>query len=152
MYGGHGFVIETSHDALLIASGDDLAKSYIAGNNKASLPADIDKEMSGKSMAVYIDINSLMDQARFADTGRRRVAEMAKSTFKDFIITADKSDGKTGSGLFELNFVNQDENSLASLVKFMAAVQQEDLIREHNGTLPPEFPGTDSDSSGDQPH
>ncbi len=147
MFGGHGFVIETTNDNLLIASGDDLINSYTAGNNKASIPADADKEMSGKSMMMYIDINSLIGKTKFSDTSRSKVAEMAKTTFKNIVFSADKSDGKSSTGEFELNLINQDENSLASLVKFMVVAHKEELNRKQNAIIPPSFPGEEKDSA-----
>ncbi|MBS1747031.1 MAG: DUF4836 family protein [Bacteroidetes bacterium] len=147
MFGGHGFVIETTNDALLIASSDDLVKSYTTGNNKASLPADIDKEINGKSMLGYFDINSLIGKIKNSDTTGNKTAEAAKSTFKNLVFYSNKSDGNTSSGIFELNFVNQDENSLASLVKFMVVAQNERNLREQNRITPPDFPGDESDST-----
>jgi hypothetical protein len=118
--GGHEFVIETTGDALLIGSSDDLLKSYDAGKSKNSLPVDIEKEINNKSSAIYIDVASMLNNINTTDTSDIKVLNQAKATFKNLVATSDKGDGKTITGNFELNFINQNENSLASLAKFMA--------------------------------
>src|SRR4029077_3504132 len=118
--GGHDFVIETTGDALLIGSSDELIKSYESGKSKATLPGDIKKEINDKSSAVYVDITSILKNINPTDTSDVKVLNQAKATFKNFIATSDKGNGKTITGDLELNFMNQNENSLASLAKFMA--------------------------------
>ena len=155
-HGGHGFVIEATGDNFYISSGDALIKAYEAGNNKSSLPADVDKEISNKSMAVYIDIAALLntkakDSSLDIHLHDRSLAfnntrAAAKETFKNFIASTDKGDGKTMKANLELNFVNAGENSLASFVKFMAIAHKENPDHKHGWTsYPPlsRLPGAD---------
>ncbi|HEX5152771.1 MAG TPA: DUF4836 family protein [Parafilimonas sp.] len=140
--GGHGFVIENDNASLFISSSDELIKAYQAPGNKAALPADIEKKISDKTMALYVDINQLLQNKTTKDSSADihlrdsyyvfNVSKAAKETFKNIIATTDKGDGKTVKGNFELNFVNTNENSLASLTKFMAIARKEKL-REKNG-------------------
>jgi len=130
--GGHGFVIETTGNALLIGSGDELIKAYETGNVKASLPADIDKALNDKSMALYVDINSIFNKTSVAGNAGNEMMSTARTTFKDFIGTADKGDGKTIKGSFQLDLVDQHENSLASLAKFIATMNKEEMDRKQD--------------------
>ncbi len=160
-HGGHGFVIEANGDNFFISSGEGLIKAYEAGNNKSSLPADVDKEISGKSMAMYIDIAALLNNKAkdssfdihlhdgYLAFNNTRTA--AKETFKNFIASTDKGDGKTVSGKLELNFVNTNENSLAGFIKFMAIANKEKQAHKNGWTTYPplsRLPGADSLQTG----
>ena len=133
IFGGHDFVIEATPDNFFIASDDALIKAYESSNNNSALSAEVEKEINGKSMAMYVDMGKLLDTSRqvalhdsyyvFSDSGKTWQA--AKSTFKNFIGYTEKGDGKTTRSAFELNTVNQNENSLASLAKFIAIVHQD---------------------------
>ncbi|HYK46367.1 MAG TPA: DUF4836 family protein [Parafilimonas sp.] len=144
IFGGHDFVIEATPDNLFIASDDALIKAYESSNNKSALSADVEKEINGKSTAMYVDIEKLLDTSRqvtvhnsyaFSDSGKTWQA--AKSTFKNFIGYTEKGDGKTTTSAFELNTVNQNENSLASLVKFIAVAHHDWQHRTNVGIHPP---------------
>jgi hypothetical protein len=141
MSGGHGFIIETGNNSLLIASSDELIKAYESAGSKAVMPADIEKQVNDKSMALYIDINNLLRDTRSSDTttGLRKkedtvytfgIPGLAKETFKDFIATVDKSDGKTARADVVLNLMNTNENSLSVIAKFLSAMKAEQLKRE----------------------
>lgn len=139
--GGHGFVIGTGNNSLLVASSDELIKSYqSSSSNAATLPEGIEKQINNKSMALYIDINKLMQNKPGKDISAgtygtdtsytNNVAKAAQETFKNFIASAYKDDGKTFKSNFELNFVNANENSLASLTKFIAIAHKENEKRK----------------------
>ena len=155
--GGHGFVIETGNNSLLISSSDELIKAYQSPGNKNGLPPDIEKKISNKSMALYVDINNLLLNKAAEDTGAdihwndsyyfHNVSRAAKETFKDFIATTDKGDGKTIQGSFELNFVNTNENSLASLTKFLAIAREEKLKNKNGWTANPPLSGSGDEDS-----
>ncbi|MBV9962479.1 MAG: DUF4836 family protein [Parafilimonas sp.] len=130
--GGHGFVIETTGNALLIGSSDELIKAYEAGSGKASLPADIDKNLGDKSMALFVDINSIFNKTAVTGNAGNEMLNTARTTFKDFVATTNKSDGKIIKGNFELNLINQNENSLASLVKFIAAMHKQEMQKKED--------------------
>jgi len=135
--GGHGFAIEVADDKLIIASGTEMADAYKSSTQKSSLPQDVEKEINNKSMAFYVDINSLLNNTDAEQPAAIHLhdkyfvfansMQAAKATFKNFLVTSDKSDGKTYKANFELNFVNDNENSLASLAKFIAFAHKEDI-------------------------
>ena len=146
--GGHDFAIESTGAELFIGSSDELIKLYEAGNGNSTLPGDVEKEISNKSMALYFDVNGLLKNVNINDTAGSKTLVLAQSTFKNFIASTDKSDGKSITGNFTLNFVNTNENSLATLTKFMAFAHEEDMKREQNsGAFPPL--SHDNDSNDD---
>lgn len=131
--GGHNFVMETISSSLIITSDSTLAATYAMGNNKNGLPNGAEKEMDNKSMVGYVDIASLLQRTNSADTGVIKVSQAAQATFKNFFTTIDKSDGKTVTSHYELNTVNPNENSLATLVKFAAVVNQAGKLKYPGG-------------------
>jgi hypothetical protein len=152
--GGQGFVIERGNNNLFIASSDMLIKTYQSGSNKTPLPAGIEKQISNKSMAMYVDLNHFLNDAGAADTLTKvnphdnysmfSISQSAKQTFKDFIVTTDKGDSKTAQADMELNFVNTNENSLASLVRFISFAKADQLKNRNNSS------GGSPDTSDDE--
>ncbi|MEP6466625.1 MAG: DUF4836 family protein [Parafilimonas sp.] len=130
--GGHSFTIETSGNDFLVGSGDDLIKMYESGNGKSNLPGDVEKEMNNKSMAMYVDVNAILKNININDTSGEKSLMLAQSTFKNFTASSSKGDGKTIDGNFTLNFVNTNENSLASLTKFIAVAHNEEMAKKQN--------------------
>lgn len=139
--GGHGFVIETGNNNLFIASSDEVIKTYQGRSKKQPLPAGIEKDLNNKSMMVYFDINRFLGNKPVKDSASAdihahnnydsyKIAGNAKKTFKNFVAFADKGDGKTIGSTYRLNFVNENENSLASLVKFIVAAHAEAMERK----------------------
>jgi hypothetical protein len=141
-FGGHGFVIAVTDDKLIIGSSDELITAYKTAPQKSSLPQGVEKEINNKSMALYVDINSLLNDKNADQPATIHLhdkyfvfansIQAAKATFKNFIATSNKGDGKKYTADFELNFVNADENSLASLAKFIAFAHKEDIENRKN--------------------
>ena len=61
----------------------------------------------------------MLQKTNSSDTSSVKTMQAAQATFKNFIASTDKTDGKSTNANLELNIVNTNENSLASLVKFM---------------------------------
>lgn len=148
MFGGHNFIIEITNQNLFIASDDALIKAYEAGSSKAGLSNDIEKEINNKSMAMYVDIAAMMQKTNSSDTASLKVMQAAQATFLNVIGSTDKSNDKTTKGNLELNFVDQNENSLASLVKFMAIAHAKEIKKRNGWTAYPPLSGLhNTDSS-----
>jgi hypothetical protein len=143
-FGGHGFVIETTNNNFFIASDDALIKAYEAGNGKSALTSEVEKEIDDKSMAMYVDIAAMLKKTNSSDTDGIKTIQAAQATFKNFIASADKSDGKSTNANLELNLVNTNENSLASLVKFMAVAHEEGAMKKEFHPPLPHLNNTDS--------
>ncbi|MEP6682831.1 MAG: DUF4836 family protein [Parafilimonas sp.] len=130
--GGHDFAIETSGNDFVAGSSDELIKLYESGNGKSNLPGDVTKEINNKSMAMYIDINAILKNVNTNDSAGEKVRTFAQSTFKNFIASSDKGDGKNTEGNFTLNFANANENSLASLARFISIAHDEEITKKEN--------------------
>ena len=114
---------------LLLSNDSVLANLYKAGNNgKAGIPSDIKDLTKGKSIALYVDINTILKGIP-ADSSSQHALDAAKASFKDLVATADNFDGKSIKGQFELRTVNAKENSLVTLVKFFTSVSRE--VKHH---------------------
>ena len=98
-------------------------------------------DLNNKSMMVYFDINQFLRNKPMKDSASAdihahnnyysyKIAGNAKETFKNFVAFADKGDGKTIASTYRLNFVNENENSMASLVKFIVAAHAEAMERK----------------------
>jgi hypothetical protein len=147
-FGGHNFVIETTNNNLFISSDDALIKAYEGSTKNSALANDVEKEIDDKSAAMYVDIAGMLRKAN-ADTASSKTAQTAQATFKNFIASTDKSDGKSITGNLELNFVNANENSLASLVNFMMVAHEESLNKRWTGIVP-SSPLNNTDSTMEQ--
>lgn len=105
---------------LTVATDNDLLQQYLSGKGNAAVPSNVASEAKGKSAVVYVDINKIIQTV--STNPADESANAAKATFKTAIGTSDKFNGKYVESNFELNTVNQNENSLASLIKFFASV------------------------------
>lgn len=105
---------------LTIASDNTLMQQYLTGKGNAAVPSDVASTAKGKSAVVYVDINKIMQTV--GTNPADEASNAAKATFKNAIATSDKFNGKYVESNFELNTVNQNENSLASLIKFFASI------------------------------
>ncbi|HRI19432.1 MAG TPA: DUF4836 family protein [Panacibacter sp.] len=136
---------------LVIATDSTLVQPYLTGKGNASLPADIAEKSKGKSVAIYLNINQVL-QSISGDSSTHKSIEMAKGTFKDMMVTSDNFNGKYVGSNFQLTLVNDKENSLAALIKFFAAFskqiehQQKKFMEEEMGDM--DMNGMDMDSTG----
>jgi hypothetical protein len=107
---------------LILATDNNLIQQYLLGKGNAAIPADIADKSKGKTFSLYIDINKIL-QSFTTDTSKS--IQAAKATFKNAIATRDNFNGKYVANYFELNTVNNSENSLATLIKFFVSVSQQ---------------------------
>ena len=150
-FGGHDFVIETTDKNLFVASSDTLIRTYKSNTNKSALSNDVEKEIDNKSMSLYTDISALLQKSNTPDTASLKVLNTAQSTFKNFIASVDKTDDKSTKSNLELNFVNTNENSLASLVRFMCVAHNEKMKHKDRLTAyPPLSNSNNVDSSNER--
>ena len=113
---------------LILATDSSLSQQYLAGKGNAAVPADIADKLKGKAFVMYFDINKVLQSIPQDSTSMESV-NAAKATFKNVIATSDNYNGKYVGGDFELRTMNDKENSLVSLVKFISASSKE--IKKH---------------------
>lgn len=108
---------------LVIATDSVLLQQYLANKGNAAIPAAIADQSKGKAIAFYVDINKIA--STFAMDSNAVSANAAKETFNHLIGTTDNFNGKYVEGKMDLKMVNDNQNSLVSLVKFFASVSKE---------------------------
>lgn len=109
---------------LVIATDSVLMQQYLAGKGNAAVPANIADQSKGKSVAMYIDIHKILG-AFASDSSSADAIKTAQATFNNVIATSDNYNGKFVASNMELKMTNEKENSLVSLVKFIAAMSKE---------------------------
>lgn len=108
---------------LLVANDSSLLMAYRGGKGTAAINADVEKEFSGKSAALFINIQSLLNSVQ--TTQPSPVLSKSKALFKEATGYAEKFNGKYTEGHFELRMNDTKQNSLAGLVDFMAVASAE---------------------------
>ena len=122
-----GMNISIDDKNILIASNDTIINAYKSGAKKATIDKDIIGQLKGKSVAFYINIQSLIHASLVAyakDTTKNSMLVKAKETFRDMSGSMNKPGGKSIESHYELRFVNEKENSLASILKFAESVSK----------------------------
>lgn len=109
---------------LLLASSDSIIQQYLANKGNTNLPKDISAGAQGKPFSLYIDINTILQQAP-VDSSNSQSMALAKTTFKDFSSMTEKMNGNSVASHMEMHTMNEKENSLVSLINFFAASARE---------------------------
>ena len=81
-------------------------------------------EFKEKSTAGFVDLERIINSVVPNPTNAESLAS-AKATFKNIKGSTDNFKGKHIEGRIEVNFKDEKENSLTSLLKFMATAQNE---------------------------
>jgi hypothetical protein len=130
MSGAFPYAISVANDVLVVASDSATFNAYMAKSQKIQLPSGVDGKLKGKSMAIYIDAQKIMNgfDATILDssyTSEKAMLEKAKATFKNGWYSIGGLSGSEVSSDGELSFVDDKKNSLAQLVRFgMFAYEQ----------------------------
>ncbi len=119
-----GVVWSVDDKNLIIASDKNLLQQYRSGSGKTGIASGIVNEIKDKAGAFYIDLNKIM-QSLPADTAYNETKEMAKASFKDVLATSDNFDGKMIKAHAELRLMNDKENSLTVILKFLKSAKMQ---------------------------
>jgi len=133
---GDEFSFNMDGKNLTIATDNDVMQQYLAGHGNAAVPGDVANEAKDKAIAFYIDINKILQGLSTSED--QKSLDAGKATFKNAIATTTNFNGKYTESNFELNTVNNNENSLVSLIKFFAAVSpkiEKEQHRLRNGMM-----------------
>lgn len=109
---------------ITIASDEQLLQAYKL--NKPMAQAIDLKPYEGKSAASYFNIASVLNNINIqqGDTSINSMISQAKATFKDIHAYSNNFNGSAIESHFELRFVNEKENSLVSLLSFVANISE----------------------------
>ena len=141
----NGYAMEADDKNLIIASDADLLQQYKTGSSgRTGVPNDITDRSKGSSFVFYADIYSLLKNVPAESPESIEMLNEAQQTFKNFIATTDNYNGKTMDGVFELNTVNDKENSLVSIMKFASSAAG--AMKAYNPMFRPNFNIPDSTS------
>lgn len=122
-----GLTVSVDDKNILLSNNDTLVNAYKASSGKVSIDKEVMNELSGKQLAMYINMQSIMNGVSPSvsqDSAVNNSLVKAKETFKDMRMFVNKYDGKELSAHFELNFMNTKENSLTSILKLGETVSQ----------------------------
>lgn len=119
---GDEFAYNMNGKNLIITTGNNLMQQYLSGKGNPGIPIDIAEKSKGKTFSLYVDISKIL-QSFPTDTSKS--IQAAKATFKNIIATRDNFNGKYVANNFELNTVNNSENSLATIIKFFVSVSKQ---------------------------
>lgn len=114
---------------LVIATDSELLQQYLSGKGNAAIPSGVESDARGKAAFLYVDINKILLSAS-PDTMTHPALDAAKNTFKNAFASSDNFNGKFVQSSFELNTVNNKENSLVSLIRFFGAISQKLQMEE----------------------
>ncbi|TDH24074.1 DUF4836 family protein [Segetibacter sp. 3557_3] len=118
-----GMYVSIDEKYILAGTDSTVIAQYRAQNGTAALNKSVVNDLKGKSVGGYVDFEKIMAGIP-ADTKFDSVLVSAKQTFKDLTLYSDQYTGKFTQGHFELRTKNEKENSLTSLVNFMAVAGQ----------------------------
>lgn len=116
--GSSGYTMNTTDKNLYIASSGDVLQQYIAGTGKNNLPGEVHDKIKGKAFAFYLDVNSLISAVPDS-IPKQDSRNNAKATFKYILATTDHGDSKEISGNMDFVMVNDKENSLVTLIRYL---------------------------------
>jgi len=109
---------------IVLASDSLTYVAYQTAKTKAKIDPEVKDKMKGKSTAMFMDINSIMNglmqsaQEKSLDDGMKLI----NATFKDMVFTMDNFDGKTIKSQGEIRMLNSKQNSLVSVVQMISGI------------------------------
>jgi hypothetical protein len=104
---------------VIMASSKSLIQQYKSGSEKINLPDDVKKNFNGKVVSVYADIQSILSAQTITGSDSFYLTR-AKQTFKDFSGFHDKLKDNFLSATYRLRTMNDQENSLVTILKFIS--------------------------------
>ncbi len=126
-----GLSMSATDNNLYISTSADLIKQYeSASGNASNLPADIHDKLKGKVFAMYADIQTLSGKMQSGEK------DSTAPTFKDVIVTADNLNDKTSTGNAEIRLLNNNENSLVTLLRYSIKQAQIRKMRKMDMSAP----------------
>ena len=108
----------------ILASDSATYVAYMSGTGKSNIASDVVSKMKGKSVAAFIDINSILKSFMgiTKDNTTNKNFVLVNNTFKDFVSTVDNFDGKGVKSDFEVRMVDTKQNSLVSVLNMIVGL------------------------------
>jgi hypothetical protein len=122
------FYVRIDAKNIIVASDEGTYNQYAAKTSKSNLNKDFVGKLGSKSMAMYVNVNSLLTAfAPMASSNPQGkvIMDKALATFNDMTMLADNvADGKLKSSA-EFTMKDAKQNSLVSIADFFKTVSEE---------------------------
>lgn len=114
-----GVSLSVNDKRILAASDAELLSAYDAGKGKATIDGGVIDKVKGAAMNMYVNVEKLVnnipaEEMKMPDS----LTNDLKGLLKDFIVVSEPYSGKTQKSTLELNFKNENQNSLVLLTTF----------------------------------
>ena len=112
--------ISINDKRVLAASDQALLAEYEAGKSKAKLEDVAVDAAKGSVFSAYLDVEKMMNNMPQSKMGGvpDSIVNMAKGLIKNLTVSTQPSSGNTQKSVMEVNFMNENQNSLAQLANF----------------------------------
>lgn len=111
--------VSINEKRVLAASDNGLLTTYAEGKSKVKLDEGILSKAKGNVMSMYLSVEKLVnnipaEEMKLPDS----VLNDVKGLLKDFTVATEPSNGKSQRSTMELNFKNENQNTLVQIVNF----------------------------------
>lgn len=123
--------LSVNDQRILAASDAELLSAYDAGKGKASVESGVLSKVKGSVMGVYLDVEKLVsnipaEEMKLPDS----VLNDLKGLLKDVTVVSEPASGKTQKSVLELNFKNENQNTLVQITNFTTRMYNYYLARK----------------------
>jgi hypothetical protein len=125
----------TDDKGIIVASSKSLIQQYKSGNSKVNLPTEVKRNIDGKVFSLYADLQSILLQVPSTGIDSFYSAK-ARQTFKDFSGFNDKLKDDFIYSNFRLRTMNDQENSLVTLLKYASDLSAYEKKEDANTNMP----------------
>jgi hypothetical protein len=111
--------VSINSNRILAASDATLLSSYDGGKGKANVESGVLSKAKGSVMSMYLNVEKLVnnipaEEMKLPDS----VLNDLKGLLKDFTVVSEPASGKTQKSVLELNFKNENQNTLVQITNF----------------------------------
>lgn len=111
--------VSVNSKRILAASDQGLLTSYADGKSKVKLDEGVLSKAKGNVLSMYLSVEKLVnnipaEEMKVPDS----VLNDIKGLLKDFTVSTEPSNGKSQRSTMELNFKNENQNTLVQIVNF----------------------------------
>jgi ribosomal protein S8 len=111
--------VSINEKRILAASDNGLLTTYSEGKSKVKLYEGVLSKAKGNVMSMYLSVEKLVnnipaEEMKLPDS----VLNDVKGLLKDFTVATEPSNGKSQRSTLELNFKNENQNTLVQIVNF----------------------------------
>ncbi|QEH40185.1 DUF4836 family protein [Chitinophaga sp. XS-30] len=123
--------LSVNDQRILAASDAELLSAYDAGKEKASVESGVLSKVKGSVMGMYLNVEKLAsnipaEEMKLPDS----VLNDLKGLLKDVTVVSEPASGKTQKSVLELNFKNENQNTLVQITNFTTRMYHYYLARK----------------------